>query len=204
MKNRIVGAEFPHPDERADKHYEANSVFSQFCESAQWKPVTDLKLKLRYEENIITSIYGGFHPPHGATAPSGPGPPHHRGFKITFRHTTLGMIPLDKWSARRIDLYLTTHTTLTRETSMHSVGFETTIPASERPQTHALDREASGIYIYSSLANWNELNGRLCTTGQQAAEHHYSRCNPGDKADRKVKVYSHVTQAHNARLTTDN
>ena len=33
---------------------------------------------------------------HGATAPSGPGPPHYRGFTITFRHTTLGRTPLDE------------------------------------------------------------------------------------------------------------
>jgi hypothetical protein len=39
----------------------------------------------------------------------GPRPPHFfRGFKITLRYTTLGRIPLDKWSARRRDLYLTT------------------------------------------------------------------------------------------------
>jgi hypothetical protein len=33
--------------------------------------------------------------PHGATAPSVPGPPHYRGFTITLRHTTLGRTPLD-------------------------------------------------------------------------------------------------------------
>jgi len=33
-------------------------------------------------------------PAHGATAPSGPGPPHYRGFKITLRHNTLGRTPL--------------------------------------------------------------------------------------------------------------
>jgi hypothetical protein len=33
---------------------------------------------------------------HGATAPSGPGPPHYRGFMITLRHTTLGRTPLDE------------------------------------------------------------------------------------------------------------
>jgi hypothetical protein len=33
---------------------------------------------------------------HGATAPSGPGPPHCRGFTITFRHTALGRTPLDE------------------------------------------------------------------------------------------------------------
>jgi hypothetical protein len=45
----------------------------------------------------------------------------------------------------RRDLYLTTHNTHKRQTSMPPVGFEPTIPASERPQTHALDRAASEI-----------------------------------------------------------
>ena len=36
---------------------------------------------------------------HGATGPSGPGPPHYRGFTITLRHTTVGRAPLDEWSA---------------------------------------------------------------------------------------------------------
>jgi hypothetical protein len=34
--------------------------------------------------------------PHDATAPSGPGPPHYRGFTITRRHTTLGRTPLEE------------------------------------------------------------------------------------------------------------
>jgi len=33
---------------------------------------------------------------HGATDRSGQGPPHYRGFMITFRHTTLGRTPLDE------------------------------------------------------------------------------------------------------------
>jgi hypothetical protein len=37
------------------------------------------------------------------------------------------------------------HTSNTKQTSMPPVGFEPTIPASERPQTHALDRTATGI-----------------------------------------------------------
>jgi hypothetical protein len=37
-----------------------------------------------------------------------------RGFTITLRHTTLGRTPLDEWSARRRDLYLTTHNTRDR------------------------------------------------------------------------------------------
>ena len=84
---------------------------------------------------------------HGATAPpqSGPRPPHYRGFTITIRHTTVGRTPLDELSARRTDLYLTTHNTHNSQTPVTPEGFEPTIPASERPQTDALDRAATGI-----------------------------------------------------------
>jgi len=39
-------------------------------------------------------------------SPTGPRPPHYRGFTITLRHTTLGRTPLDWRSDRRRDLYL--------------------------------------------------------------------------------------------------
>ena len=70
----------------------------------------------------------------------------------TQRRTTVGRTPLDEWSAHRRDLYLTTHNTHNRQTSMPPVGFEPTISAGERPQTHALDRAATGtgkLYITS-------------------------------------------------------
>jgi hypothetical protein len=77
---------------------------------------------------------------HGGTTPSGPGPPHYRGFTITLRHTTLGRTPLDEWSARRRDLYLRTHDTHKRQTSMSPAGFKPAIPESERRQIGTLDR----------------------------------------------------------------
>jgi hypothetical protein len=61
------------------------------------------------------------------------------------RHTTLGRTPLDEGSARRRDLYLTTHNTHNRQTSMPPVGFEPAIPVSKRPKTHALDRMDTAI-----------------------------------------------------------
>jgi len=69
--------------------------------------------------------------------------------RVFFYHgaTTLGAprTPLYEWSDRRRDLYLTTYNTHKKQTSMLPAGFKPTIPASERPQTHALDRAASGI-----------------------------------------------------------
>jgi hypothetical protein len=69
--------------------------------------------------------------------PSGPRPSHNRGLTITLRHTTLGRITLDEWSARRRDLYLTKYNTNKRQTSMSPARFEPAFPTSERPQTHA-------------------------------------------------------------------
>jgi len=84
-------------------------------------------------------------PPHGAAAPSGSGFPHYRGFTITLRHTTLCRTPPEEWSARRGDLYLTTHNNHKRQTSMPPKGFKPAISASERLQTHALTRSATSI-----------------------------------------------------------
>ena len=69
----------------------------------------------------------------------------------TQRRTTVGRTPLDEWLAHRRDLYLTTHNTHNRQTSMPPVGFEPTISAGERPQTYALDRAATGTGIQLCL-----------------------------------------------------
>jgi hypothetical protein len=58
------------------------------------------------------------------------------------RKITLGRTPPDVESARRRDLCLTTHNTQKRETSMLPARFETAASASERPQTHVLERVA--------------------------------------------------------------
>jgi len=63
---------------------------------------------------------------------------------ITIRHATLGKTPLDEWSVRRWDLYLTTLNNQERQTSMPPAGFKSTIPASERLQTHVLGHAATG------------------------------------------------------------
>ena len=76
---------------------------------------------------------------HDTTAPSGPGSPHYRVFTITLSKSLL-----DKWRARHRDLYLTTHKTHKRHVSMPPTRFEAAIPVSERSQTHALERAATG------------------------------------------------------------
>jgi len=60
---------------------------------------------------------------HGETAPSGPGPPHYRGFTVTFRHTTLGSTPLDEWSNHHRYLYPTTHNSHKRQITTPLAGF---------------------------------------------------------------------------------
>ena len=60
-------------------------------------------------------------------------------------HTTLGRTPLDEWSALYRDLYLMTDNTHKRQTPMPLVGFEHTVLASTRPQTHAVGCTSSGI-----------------------------------------------------------
>jgi len=77
----------------------------------------------------------------------------------TQRRTTVGRTLLDGWSAQRRDLYLTTHGILNRHTSMPLVRFEPTISADERPQTHALDRAATGIGKMCRNSVWKCIMG---------------------------------------------
>jgi hypothetical protein len=57
----------------------------------------------------------------------------------TQQRNTVSRTPLDKWSARRRDIYLTTHNNHNRQTSMPPAGFEPIIITDERPQTYVLD-----------------------------------------------------------------
>ena len=74
---------------------------------------------------------------HCAIVPSGPRPPHYLGFMITLRNTTHGRASLDEWSARRTELYLTTHNTHNKPPTV----FEPTIPSKRA----AAERGATGI-----------------------------------------------------------
>jgi len=90
---------------------------------------------------FLNSLPSLLFPFHDATAPSRPGPPHYRGFTIIFRHTTL-LEKSDRPDAATCTWQ--THNSHKRQTSMSLAGFEPAIPASERSQTHALDRATTG------------------------------------------------------------
>jgi len=118
------------PALRLGKHY--------LLEQINRRPARSLSMQHRAQRLVFLS-------PHGATVPTGPGPPHYRDFTTTPRHTTLGRTPLGTRSVRCRDLYLTRHNTHTRQTSMPRFVFEPGLPASERLHTHALERMATGI-----------------------------------------------------------
>jgi hypothetical protein len=76
--------------------------------------------------------------PNSPPPPSGAGPHHNRDFKITLRRTTFGKTPLDEWSVKRTDLYLTTHNTQKTRTSIHRRDSKPQSPADQRlsPRGH--------------------------------------------------------------------
>jgi hypothetical protein len=93
--------------------------------SPQWSP--SLSSPKHYKHKLVFCIFSGVLKPnelsdnfffHDAITPIRAQPTHYRGFIITLRHNTFGRTPLDEWSARRRDLYLTTHNTQNRQASM--------------------------------------------------------------------------------------
>jgi hypothetical protein len=107
-----------------------------------------------HHKSYILHIYISMpqQPPMGPQPPVGQGPSLLRLHDHTQTHTTVGKTPLGEWSALCRDLYLTTHNIQTRQACMPPAGFEPTIPACERPQTHALDRAATGIGTQEYIA----------------------------------------------------
>ena len=93
-----------------------------------------------YTQNLISLLFVCFgrDSPHWARASS-----FTRFLDRTQRRIAVGRTPVNEWSIRRRDLYLTTHDTHNRHTSMPPVGFEPTLSADERPQTYTLDRAAT-------------------------------------------------------------
>ena len=147
---------------RTDRHDEANRCFSQFFESAQKcvsceevaENVNGSRLVPRGSLGIALAVFClsvfGAKLPQWARASS-----FTRFLDHTQQRTTVGRTPLDEWSARRRDLYLATYNIHNGQTSMPTVRFEPTIAASERPQTYALDRAATGTGV---LVVWLAVN----------------------------------------------
>ena len=75
----------------------------------------------------------------------------------TQRRTTVSRTPLDEWSARRRDLYLTTHNIHNRKTSIPAVGFEPTNPVGERPQTYTLFKHLLMLIIELKSAEFIDI-----------------------------------------------
>ena len=98
----------------------------------------------------------------------------------TQRRSTVGRTPLDEWSARSRDPYLTTHDTHNRQISMPPVGFEPTISTGERPAAaHLLKswvRIPPGAWIFVCCV-CRVLSGRgLCDELITRPEESYRLC----------------------------
>ena len=95
-----------------------------------------------FRVNITVEAYNFFF--HGSTSLEGLG---HLVVEVSRSHSdtpqSVGLL----WTSDRLvaDFYLKTHNTQKRETPITTTGFESAIPASERLQTHALDRAATVI-----------------------------------------------------------
>jgi hypothetical protein len=85
--------------------------------------------------------------------PVGQGPLFHEVPRSHKRRTTDGRNPLDEWSLRRRDLYLTTHNSHNRQTSKPLVGFEPTTPAGKRPQTYSMLYNSQCVVQQETVSN---------------------------------------------------
>jgi hypothetical protein len=114
---------------------------SRSLKSCKYKPISICNNKSGYVNSscILAHCFFSRNSPQWVMASS-----FKRFLDHTQRRTTVGRTPLDKWSAHRRNLYLTTHNTCNRQTSMPPIGLELTISAGERLQTYALDRTATG------------------------------------------------------------
>jgi hypothetical protein len=83
-------------------------------------PKAHMAVTFSSEKNLQSRSHNHFNSFNGSRAPWGPRPSHFSRLHdhTLFRHTTLFRTPLDEGPARRSDLYLTTHNTHKRQTSM--------------------------------------------------------------------------------------
>ena len=107
----------------------------------------------------------------------------------TQRRATVGRTPLEEWSVRRRDLYLTTHNTHNRQTSMTPVGFEPTISEGEWLQTNALGRAATGIGEITF--RWRKMaNCQSNSVPSTAVSHTNLKSHTQPPCRTKIKIYS--------------
>jgi hypothetical protein len=111
-----------------------------------------------HESYFLFPNYTTFSP--GATAPSGPGLPHYRGFTTTLRHTTLRHTSLRHASLRHTTLRHTTlrhaslrHTTLRHTTLRHTTLRHTTLRHASLSRTHLEDWLARRRDLYLTTDN---------------------------------------------------
>jgi hypothetical protein len=124
--------------------------------------------------------------------PVGQRPPLCPGFTITLRHITLGRTPLDEWSDRHRDLYLPTHNTHKRETSMPPGGFRTHNPSKQSAADPRFrrrgywDRQNKGKYSWKISLGWYMLLMAKCFYYPNYAAHKLIATNLNKMAGRDM------------------
>ena len=109
---------------------------------------------LIYRKHILCVLFPG------VTAPTGPGPPHFRGYMNAFRDTILGRTPLDKWSA----LFVPYKTQRSHQTDSCTIGGTRTRNPSKRvtPDPRLRQRGHQDRHVWSYIrrycgSNWHSV-----------------------------------------------
>jgi hypothetical protein len=90
----------------------------------------------------------------------------------------IGRAPLGEGSARRRDLYPTTHNSHKKQTSIPPARLEPATPTSEQPQTHGLDRVATGISHWFSRVPIQQFAQQTKWQGLRRHTLHYDSRRP--------------------------
>jgi hypothetical protein len=124
-------------------HHKRESTVTLFKSNQYQRQTTINSDKMKVSQIVCTNILFFF---CDTATHSGSQPPHSWGFlDHTQRRTTIGRTSLDEWSARRRDLYLTTHNTHNRQISMPP----------RRIRTHDLSRRAAADLHLRSRGHWD-------------------------------------------------
>jgi hypothetical protein len=123
----------------------------RFCKHVYYSNFTQCQHSTHYSPNIYSNCIFFC----GAATQCGSRPSHSWGFFLdhTQRRTTVGRTHLDEWSARRRDLYLTTHNTHNIQTSMPPSGI----------RTHYLSRRAAADLRLRPRGHWDRHSDGITT-----------------------------------------